>query len=269
MQYGDSEQPRSTHSARSGSQQGRSISKASEAEEDTIKPVTTIKPFNLTKPKPKMIPVPDVIKREVKAAPVPRHLNKKSLADVEREKEERRLATVNAVRSQYESGPKKKFDLATGALKSTQKNDFSREEVERCIQKELKFEGTKPRAMPNFEKHRAEVKITAAALKREKHQIELEEREESKRLADMEMGLKDASEFIRWQREMEQKDDIEKIEYVQKKKIEMELSRQHAIFAKEQAESENHELAINIKKEMGKHLEKRDKELQEVLGKNK
>jgi hypothetical protein len=28
----------------------------------------------------------------------------------------------------------------------------------------------------------------------------------------MEMGLKDASEFTRWQREMEQKDDIEKIE---------------------------------------------------------
>jgi hypothetical protein len=47
----------------------------------------------------------------------------------------------------------------------------------------------------------------------------------------MEMGLKDASEFYRWQREMEQKDDIEKIEYVQKKKIEMELSREQAILA--------------------------------------
>jgi hypothetical protein len=40
----------------------------------------------LTKPKPKMIPVPDVIKREVKAMQVPRNLNRKNLADIEKEK---------------------------------------------------------------------------------------------------------------------------------------------------------------------------------------
>jgi len=47
----------------------------------------------------------------------------------------------------------------------------------------------------------------------------------------MEMGLKDASEFYRWQREMEQKDDIEHTEHVIKKKIEMELCRDAAIKA--------------------------------------
>ena len=47
-------------------------------------------PFNLTKPKPKMIPLPEAIKREVKANPVPKHLNKKSLADIEDEKKKRR-----------------------------------------------------------------------------------------------------------------------------------------------------------------------------------
>lgn len=62
----------------------------------------------------------------------------------------------------------------------------------------LKFDGTKPRSMPDFSKHHAEVKLNAAALKREKHLIELKEREDAKKMADMEMGLKDASEFIRW-----------------------------------------------------------------------
>jgi hypothetical protein len=70
-----------------------------------------------------------------------------------------------------------------------------------------------------------------AALKREKHLIDKEEREAAQKLAMMEMGLKDASEFIRWQREMEQKDDIEKTEHIIKKKIEMELSREQAILA--------------------------------------
>lgn len=47
------------------------------------------------------------------------------------------------------------------------------------------------------------------------------------------MGLKDASEFIRWQREMDKKDDIIKAEYVIKRKIDMELVREHAIEAQE------------------------------------
>lgn len=85
--------------------------------------------------------------------------------------------------------------------------------------------------MPDFNKNQADVKLNLAALKREKALIEREERENAERMAQMEMGLKDASEFIRWQREMEQKDDIEKIEHVQKMKIEMELSREQAIIA--------------------------------------
>jgi hypothetical protein len=50
------------------------------------KPVTVQKPFNLTKLRPKQIPVPDAIKREVVANPVPRGMFKKTLADIEDEK---------------------------------------------------------------------------------------------------------------------------------------------------------------------------------------
>ncbi len=77
----------------------------------------------------------------------------------------------------------------------------------------------------------------------------------------MEMGLKDASEFIRWQREMEQKDDIEKTEHIIKKKIEMELSREQAILAQKKQTEENHELAVKIKKDMEHKLEEREQEL--------
>ena len=81
----------------------------------------------------------------------------------------------------------------------------------------------------------------------------------------MEMGLKDASEFIRWQREMEQKEDIEKIEYVLKKKIEMEMSRQQAIAAKEKKYEENHDLVTEMKKDLDVQLEKREQDLHEAL----
>lgn len=52
--------------------------------------------------------------------------------------------------------------------------------------------------MPKFENNQADVKLNLAALKREKHLIDKEQRENADKMAQMEMGLKDASEFIRW-----------------------------------------------------------------------
>ena len=136
------------------------------------------------------------------------------LADIEKEKQLRRAATTEAIRKQYEENPKKRFDLATAARPSATYGEVVKAQVEAQIQSELKFGDFKPREMPDFNKNQADVKLNLAALKREKALIEKEERENAERLAQMEMGLKDASEFIRWQREMEQKDDIEKIEHV-------------------------------------------------------
>ena len=77
---------------------------------------TEFKPFNLTKPKPKMIPPPDQIKREIKAQPIPKGMFKKTLQDIEDEKAERRKATVNAIKGDYDENVKKRFDLKTENL---------------------------------------------------------------------------------------------------------------------------------------------------------
>jgi len=69
-----------------------------DGEGDIGKKVTVVEPFNLTKPRPKVIPQPEALLRETKANPVPKNLFKKTLADVEKEKEERRLAKTAAVR---------------------------------------------------------------------------------------------------------------------------------------------------------------------------
>ena len=75
-------------------------------EEQREKKKTEFKPFNLTKPKPKMIPAPEVIKREVKARPMPSNFNKKTLADIENDKKQRRQATINAIKGEYEGNKK-------------------------------------------------------------------------------------------------------------------------------------------------------------------
>ena len=110
--------------------------------------------------------------------------------------------------------------------------------------------------MPDFEKRDAAVKLNVAALKREGNLIAKEEEEEKKYIAEMAMGLKDSSEFYRWKREMDRKDDVERLEHIQKKKIEMEMSREEAILAQQKKEKENASLVLSMRKEANS----RDKE---------
>lgn len=208
-------------------------------EEYKEKKVTRIEPFNLTRPKPKMIPPPEQIKREVKANPVPRAINKRTLADIEREKKERRQATINAIRSEYEANPKKAFNFAAEDRPSTKRIDVVKKQVEEEIKRELECK-VKARPAPKFDTEKVgEIKLTAAALKREKHLLDVEAKEKQAKLDEMSRGLKDASEFNRWRREMDEKDDVERMEHIQKKKIEMELAREEAIQARQRKQVEN------------------------------
>ena len=83
------------------------------------------------------------------------------------------------------------------------------------------------------------------------------------------MGLKDTSEFDRWQAEMNEKDEIERLEHIQKKKIEMELAREEAILARERKEKENHQLVNKMRGEMDKMMEEREINLQEIIDQKK
>jgi hypothetical protein len=145
-------------------------------DDQKVKLITVPQPFNLTKPKPKMIPLPEAIKREVKANPVPKNLNKKSLADIEDEKKKRRQATVEAIKKEYEDNQKKRFALATEVLPGASRFEKVKEEREKELTKEHKFDGIKAKPAPDFTAKEAVVKLNAAALKREKHLIDVEER---------------------------------------------------------------------------------------------
>ncbi len=57
-------------------------------------------------------------------------MNKKTLADIENDKRQRRQATINAIRNDYEGNDKKRFPLATEKRPTIAKNDRVKEEVE-------------------------------------------------------------------------------------------------------------------------------------------
>jgi len=53
--------------------------------------------------------LPEVIKRVVEANPVPKHMNKLTLEQIESDKIKRRRATTDMIRKEYETGPKQRF----------------------------------------------------------------------------------------------------------------------------------------------------------------
>lgn len=79
----------------------------SSSEDDRPKKAPTHQvPFNLTKPKPKVIPPPEAMPREIKSNPVPKNLFKKNLAEIEAEKDDRRKKETDAIRKAYEESEK-------------------------------------------------------------------------------------------------------------------------------------------------------------------
>lgn len=150
------------------------------------KRVTETMPFNLTKPKPKVIQQPIALPREHIANPVPKHLFKTSVKDIQKDKEERRKAKTEAIRKEYEDNAKKRFELATEKRPTIERFDRTKEELEHKFQEEVNFSGAKSRKVPNFDRVEAPVKLTAAAVKREALALKQADEKEVKRLKDLE-----------------------------------------------------------------------------------
>lgn len=70
------------------------------------------------------------------------------------------------------------------------------------------------REMPDFDKKDAPVKLNAAAVVREGFLLKKKEEEELKVMKEYEVNLRDEKEFERWRREMEEKDDVLRIEHI-------------------------------------------------------
>ena len=83
------------------------------------------------------------------------------------------------------------------------------------------------------------------------------------------MSLRDEREFERWKREMNEKDEVQRLEQIQKKKIEMELAREEAINAQKSKVKENQLLVQQIKTLAEIRLEELEEERKEILGKKK
>lgn len=125
----------------------------------------------------------------------------------------------------------------------------------------------KPKPLPKFGEKQASVRLNAAAILREEARLKKLEMEEKAKFEAAMIGLRDASDFERWQSEMKQKDEIQRLEQIQTRKIEMELAREEAVEALQQKVKENQLVAAKLKEESQlkslQKIEDQKKELEE------
>lgn len=58
------------------------------------------------------------------------------------------------------------------------------------------------------------MKLTTAAVLREGHALKIKAEQEAKIMKELEVNMRDAGEFDRWRREMDEKDEVERIEHI-------------------------------------------------------
>lgn len=190
--------------------------------------LTKQEPFNLTKVRPRLIPEPTTISRQVKAKPVPTTNNKTSLAELEEEKKRRLEEERARVKDKYAA------EDAPQLASMVRQDQAEREELARKVEAERMAECTfRPAVNPNYTRPQQEatVRQNAAAVLREDALLRKKQRDEYEILKRYEADLHDASKFSEWQQGQRLKDDMEEEARTRQRMVEMQVAREEAIEA--------------------------------------
>lgn len=225
---------------------------------------TEIKPFNITQPRPKSVPVPEPIPKLQKHKPPPDTLYKQpsELTKIERIRQENRRKAeerlMEASRRQF-------------ACANAEKSQKTKEKIQNILSEEdakLDFDRPKTNKAPSFLNQEVPVKMTAAAILREGALYHRREAEEIRRLENLEAGAKDKSEFEKWQSEMKRKDMEAELADIEKRRLEGKLSHEEAILARQNIIEENRRRVAEVKEEtqqmMERYLEEKFQEEQQM-----
>ncbi|CAL1547850.1 unnamed protein product [Lymnaea stagnalis] len=227
-------------------------------------PATDVKPFNLTKPRPRSIPIPDKIPQLKKSNPIPASLYNPPIDQEEiarqrienRRKAEERL--MEASKIQFSCANPEKSDKTKHILQNIAIEEMAKTEVTTV----------KARPLPDFKKEAVPVKMTAATIMREGLLYQKLENEIMEKLRRLEAGAYDASDFNKWQSEMRQRDLEAQLMAIEERRLLGKLSHEEAIYARKNLMAENQTRVKNIKKEtaamMKEFLDKKFQEEKEM-----
>lgn len=101
-----------------------------------------------------------------------------------------------------------------------------------------------------FQEDSAKFRLNAAAIMREGLLVQKKEEEETKKLGELAVGGRDASEFLDWQNSMRRRDLEEKLADIEAKRLAGRLSYEEAILARQALIEENKQKVTDVKREV-------------------
>ena len=230
------------------------------------KKVTIPVPFNLSENKPRVLQEPMAISNQIKIKPLPlANYKKTSLKEIEEKRKEQLQIIKNNIIEKHKKA--KAFDLQTD--KRPTNIEKIRDEVENKIQSTLQFDNKYMNPIKDFSKCDADVKYNEAAIIREEYLIDKKNKEEEAALNKILIEKKDSKEFERWQSEMKIKDDIIKMQEIEKRKLELELNREVASTYMQRRIQKNQIKAAEHKKQEIINMKKRAEEKAEDIRQKK
>ena len=215
----------------------------------SAKKVTIPVPYNLSENKPRILQEPMAISNEIKIKPLPlANYKKTSLKDIEdKRKEHLQIIKKNIMERNEKS---KGFDLETDKRPTNLENKYMN-------------------PIKDFSKCEADVKYNEAAIIREEYLIDKKNKEEEAALNKILIEKKDSKEFERWQSEMKIKDDIIKMQEIEKRKLELELNREVASTYMQRRIQKNQLKAAEHKKQEMINMKKKEEEKKEDIKQKK
>ena len=231
-----------------------------------IKKITIPEPFNLSLNKPKILKEPIAISNHPKFTPLPlANFQKTSLEQIDKERKNR----LEIIKKNIIERTQKDRKLLTLETDNKPTNiDKIKEEVENNIQKSLQFNNKYAKPLKDFSKYNGDVKYNEAAILREEFLINKKNKEEEAALNKILIEKKDSKEFDRWVTEMKIRDDILRMEEVDKRKLELELNREIATNYYQIRKNRNQLKAAEHKQKEKMNLQKKEEEKKEEI-KNK
>ena len=229
------------------------------------KPIIPI-PFNLSENKPRVLQEPMAISNQVKIKPLPlANYKKTSLKEIEEKRKEQLQIIKNNI---IEKNKKVQgFDLKTD--KRPTNIEKIKNEVENKIKATLQFDNKYMNPLKDFSKYEADVKYNETAIIREEYLIDKKNKEEEAALNKILVEKKDSKEFERWQSEMKIKDDILKMQEIEKRKLELELNREVASTYMQRRIQKNQLKAAEHKKQELINMKKKAEEKAEDIKQKK
>eukprot|EP00439_Symbiodinium_sp_Y106_P031504 s2032_g3.t2 len=231
------------------------------------KKLTEFKPFKLTQPRPRLIPEPDVISRQVKAQPVPTSIHKNSLNKVEEQKKKKLQEEKAKVLAKYDEADH--FNLETASRRD---HEAAFDDLKKQVESERMAECT---FFPKTEKkavaiaENATVRHNVASVLREDALVKQKQAKEYQALKRYEEDLHDASQFYTWQEKMKEKDHNEEEMRVRQRIVEMQLSRGVAMEAFDSAVRKKHILAEHQREELQVELDMQERMREHEMGEKK